>query len=49
MTKNKQVEEIINEEEGSPAVFLRKVDVIICNGEDEEPVIIKAEPEKTEE
>ena len=49
MAKKKIVEEIINEEEGSPAIFLRKVDVVICNGEDEEPIIIKAEPEQTEE
>ena len=35
-------EEII-EEEGTPAVFLRKVDVIIQNGDDEEPRIIKAD------
>lgn len=49
MTRKKEVvEEVINEEEGSPAIFLRKVDVIIQN-EDEEPVIIKTEPEKTEE
>lgn len=35
-------DEII-EEEGTPAIFLRKVDVVICNGEDEEPRIIKAD------
>lgn len=34
-TKEEIIEEI-NEEEGTPAIFLRKVDVIICNGEDEE-------------
>jgi len=36
------VEEIV-EEEGTPAIFLRKVDVIIQNGEDEEPIVIKAD------
>jgi len=45
-------EEVIDEpvEEGTPAIFLRKVDVVIQN-EGEEPIIIKAEeePEKTEE
>ena len=40
-------EEII-EEEGTPVIFLRKVDVIIQNGEDEEPVVIKANPEEEE-
>lgn len=42
----KKKEEIIEEEiaeEGTPAIFLRKVDVIIQNGEDEEPIIIKAD------
>ena len=34
-------EEII-EEEGTPAIFLRKVDVVIQNGDDEEPIVIKA-------
>ena len=37
------IEEELTEEEGSPAIFLRKVDVIIQNGEDEEPIIIKAD------
>ncbi|MBO7733135.1 MAG: hypothetical protein J6S67_11295 [Methanobrevibacter sp.] len=32
-------------EEGTPAIFLRKVDVIIQN-EGEEPIIIKATPEE---
>jgi len=43
MTKGK--DEIIEEEiveDGEPTVFLRKVDVIIQNGDDE-PIIIKAE------
>lgn len=40
MTEEK-IEEIV--EEGTPAIFLRKVDVIICNEEDEEPVVIKAD------
>lgn len=40
-------EEII-EEEGTPAIFLRKVDVIIQNGEDEEPIIIKNTPDVEE-
>lgn len=46
MAKKKEVvEEVIDEpiEEGTPAIFLRKVDVIIQNGEDEEPIIIKAD------
>lgn len=41
----KAKEEIIEEEiveDGEPAVFLRKVDVIIQNGDDK-PIIIKAE------
>lgn len=38
-------EEII-EEEGTPAIFLRQVDVVIQNGEDEEPIIIKAPVEE---
>ena len=42
MAKKKEEIEIV-EEEGSPAIFLRKVDVIICNGENEEPVVIKAD------
>lgn len=37
-------EEII-EEEGTPAIFLRRVDVVIQN-EGEEPIIIKANPEE---
>ena len=41
-------EEII-EEEGTPAIFLRKVDVIIQNGEDEEPIIIKNTEEKEDD
>ena len=41
MSRTKKVEEEIIEEEGTPAIFLRKVDVIIQNGEDEEPIIIK--------
>ena len=36
------------EEEITPAIFLRRVDVIIQNGEDEEPIVIKAEPETKE-
>lgn len=50
MAKKKEeiIEETIVEEEGTPAVFLRKVDVIIQNGEDEEPIIIKANQEKEE-
>lgn len=43
MTKKKEEIEEIVEEEGEPAIFLRKVDVVICNGEDEEPVVIKAD------
>jgi len=38
--KKEEIEEIL--EEGEPAIFLRKVDVIIQN-EGEEPRIIKAE------
>lgn len=42
-------DEVIEEQDGTPAIFLRKVDVIIQN-EDEEPIVIKAdEEEKTEE
>ena len=41
MARTKKLEEEIIEEEGTPAVFLRKVDVIIQNGE-EEPIIIRA-------
>jgi len=48
MAKKKEVVEEINEEEGSPAVFLRKVDVYIYEGEDTEPRIIKAD-ETTDE
>ena len=44
MAKKKEVVEEPIEEEGTPAIFLRKVDVIIQN-EGEEPIIIKAEPE----
>lgn len=42
--KKEVVEEVIDEpiEEGTPAIFLRKVDVIIQN-ENEEPVIIKVD------
>ena len=47
MAKKKEVVEEINEEEGSPAVFLRKVDVIIQNAEDAEPRIIKADETET--
>ena len=36
-------DEIIETEGESSAIFLRKVDVIICNGENEEPTIIKAD------
>jgi len=39
------MEEEIIEEEGTPAIFLRKVDVVIQNGEDEEPIVIKADEE----
>ena len=44
------VEEPVVEEEGTPAIFLRKVDVIIQN-EGEEPIVIKADEseEKPEE
>ena len=41
--KGEKMEEEIIEEEGTPAIFLRKVDVIIQNGEDEEPIVIKAD------
>jgi hypothetical protein len=46
-------EEIIEQpveqqEQEQSAIFLRKVDVIIQNGEDEEPIVIKAEPETKE-
>lgn len=50
MAKKKEVvEEVIDEpvEEGTPAIFLRKVDVIIQNG-DEEPIIIKADSNSEE-
>ena len=40
--KKEEIKEIV-EEEGEPAIFLRKVDVVICNGEDEEPIVIKAD------
>lgn len=40
--KKEEIEEIVEEEE-TPAIFLRKVDVIIQNGEDEEPIVIKAD------
>ncbi len=43
MTKKKEEIEEIIEEDGTPAVFLRKVDVIIQNGDDEELRIIKAD------
>ena len=43
------IEEELTEEEGSPAIFLRKVDVIIQNGEDEEPIIIRANQDEEEE
>ena len=49
MAKKKEevvLEQELNEEEGTPAIFLRKVDVIIQNGEDEEPIIIKNTEEK---
>ena len=42
MAKKKEVIEEPIEEEGTPAIFLRKVDVIIQN-ENEEPIIIKAD------
>ena len=48
---SKKTEEVIEEpieEEGTPAIFLRKVDVIIQNGEDEEPIIIKADSNSEE-
>ena len=38
--KKEEIEEIVEEEE-TPAIFLRKVDVIIQNGE--EPIVIKAD------
>ena len=38
-----EAQEPIVEEEGTPAIFLRKVDVVIQN-EDEEPIVIKANP-----
>lgn len=38
--KKEEIQEIVEEEDN--AIFLRKVDVVICNGE-EEPVVIKAE------
>ena len=44
MTKKQEVVEEPVEENGTPAIFLRKVDVVIQN-EDEEPIIIKAEQE----
>ena len=31
------------EEQTEQAIFLRRVDVVIQNGEDEEPIIIKAD------
>lgn len=47
------VEEPVEEQEGTPAVFLRKVPVYIQEGDDEEPRLISAgeeEPaEQTEE
>lgn len=44
MAENEEVsEEKI--EEGSPAIVLRKVDVIIQDSENGEPRIIKAQPE----
>ena len=52
MAKNKEQvieEQELNEEEGTPAIFLRKVDVIIQNGEDEEPIIIKNTEEKEDD
>lgn len=44
-------DEVIEEQKGTPAIFLRKVDVVIQNNDDEEPIVIKAEQEeeKTEE
>ena len=44
MVKKKEeiIEEEITQEEGSQAIFLRKVDVIICNAE-EKPVEKKEE------
>ena len=41
-------EVIETEEEGSPAIFLRKVDVVIQN-EGEEPIIIKNTEEKEDD
>lgn len=46
MAKRKEKIKEPVEEEGTPAIFLRKVDVIIQNG-DEEPVIIKADSEES--
>lgn len=40
--------EELENEEGTPAIFLRKVDVVIQNG-DEEPIVIKAEEEPAEQ
>jgi len=40
--KEKPIIEEENEENGTPAIFLRKVDVFIQNGDDE-PIVIKAE------
>ena len=41
----KEVEEPVVEEEGTPPIFLRQVDVVIQN-EGEEPIIIKAPVEE---
>lgn len=44
MARKKKITEEIIEEGGTPAIFLRKVDVVIQDGE-EEPIIIKAKNE----
>jgi len=46
MAKKEVEEDIV--EDGTPAVFLRKVDVVIQNG-DEEPIVIKAEEQPAEQ
>ena len=51
MAENEVEQPVVEEEaEGTPAIFLRKVDVVIQNEGDEEPRIIKAdETESAEE
>ena len=43
MAENEESDEIV--ESGTPAILIRKVDVIIQDGENSEPRIIKALPE----